>query len=279
MPERRFYGVMLVSTGTVLWSLAGLFVRSIALGVWDLILWRSVFACLCLLAIGMVRPTSGSIFSWKSSIAACLSATAMFCYVAALTLTTVANVLIIYATLPFVTAALAWVTAREAASRRLLIASTVSVSGIVVVAGTSSSESDMAGNLLALAMTISFGGLLILTRRYATLNLVHVNAAGAAMCAIAAWPFSSGQIPSIEALLLIILLALLTTALAFVLFLAGGRHVASSEAALIALLDVILGPLWVWLAFAENPGKGAILGGLLVIASVAWYFWPSLRQR
>ncbi|WP_159599664.1 EamA family transporter [Starkeya nomas] len=127
-------------------------------------------------------------------------------------------------------------------------------------------------------MTLSFGALLIVTRRNRALNLIHVNAAGAALGAIAAFPFSSGQLPGGGALGLIFMLAFLTTALAFLLFLAGGRHVASSESALIALLDVVLGPLWVWLAFAEDPGKSAIAGGLIVVAAVVWYFWPSLRR-
>ena len=278
MHERRLYGLILVAAGTVLWSLAGLFVRAIDLGVWDLILWRSIFACLCLLAVAVARPTGGFGFGWHGCLAACLSATAMFCYVAALTLTTVANVLIIYATLPFVTAALAWAATRETASRRLLGASTASMAGILFVAGTSLGASDIAGNTLAFAMTVSFGALLIMTRFYRSLNLVHVNAAGAALCATVALPFSSGQMPTFDTLALIFLLALLTTALAFMLFLAGGRHVASSESALIALLDVVLGPLWVWLAFAEDPGQGTIAGGLIVVTSVVWYFWPSLRR-
>ncbi|MGV0875896.1 DMT family transporter [Martelella sp. FLE1502] len=276
--RRRIYGLILVGSGTVLWSLAGLFVRAIDLGLWDLILWRSLFACLCLVATAIASPAEAMHFDWRFCLAACFSAAAMFCYVAALTMTTVANVLIIYATLPFVTAALAFAVGREAASTRLLMASSLSMIGIVLVAGTSSGMSDIKGNILALAMTLSFGALLILTRRRRALNIVHVNAAGAALCAVAAFPFSSGQLPGYGALALIFMLALLTTALAFLLFLAGGRYVASSESALVALLDVVLGPLWVWLAFAEDPGKSAIAGGSIVMAAVVWYFWPSLRR-
>lgn len=276
--ERRIHGLLLVGAGTVLWSLAGLFVRAIDLGLWDLIFWRSLFACLCLAAIAVARLGEAARFDRHACLAACLSAAAMFCYVAALTMTTVANVLIIYATLPFVTAALAFAVGREAASRRLLTASAVSMIGIVLVAGTSLGASDFQGNVLAFAMTLSFGALLIVTRRNRALNIIHVNAAGAALCAVAAFPFSSGQLPGLGALALIFMLAFLTTALAFLLFLAGGRHVASSESALVALLDVVLGPLWVWLAFAEDPGKGAMAGGCFVMAAVVWYFWPSLRR-
>ncbi|MDF1749296.1 MAG: DMT family transporter [Alphaproteobacteria bacterium] len=276
--ERRGLGLILVTAGTVLWSLAGLFVRAVDLNVWDLILWRSIFASLCLFAIALMRPSNDTTFGWKGLLAALLSAIAMFCYVASLTLTTVANVLIIYATLPFVAAGLTWIVSKERASKRLLMASTAALVGIAFVAGTALTGSDVIGNALALVMTCTFGALLVVIRFYGSLNIIHVNATAALLCACAALPFTSGHVPDAYTLFIIFLLAFLTTALAFLFFLFGGRHIASSEAALIALLDVILGPLWVWIGYAENPGYGAMIGGLIVLLSVTWYFWPSLRK-
>jgi drug/metabolite transporter (DMT)-like permease len=68
-----------------------------------------------------------------------------------------------------------------------------------------------------------------------------------------------------------------TSGLAYLLFLTGSRLILSSEAGLIALLDVVLGPLWVWLAFAENPGVPAIIGGGIVLASLVWYLSTDWR--
>ena len=62
-----------------------------------------------------------------------------------------------------------------------------------------------------------------------------------------------------------------------VLFLAGGRLVRSAEAGLVALLDVVLGPLWVWLAFGETPSAAALAGGALTFGAVAWYLARQLR--
>ena len=69
-----------------------------------------------------------------------------------------------------------------------------------------------------------------------------------------------------------------TTALAYLLFLTGGRHVPSGEAGLLGLLDVVLGPLWVWLAFSERPSNAALLGGGIVIAAVVWYLSAELLR-
>jgi drug/metabolite transporter (DMT)-like permease len=74
------------------------------------------------------------------------------------------------------------------------------------------------------------------------------------------------------------LFGITTTGLAYLLFLIGGRHIPSSEAGLVGLLDVVLGPLWVWLAFAEDPGQPALIGGGLVLGSLVWYLLAGTRR-
>ena len=62
----------------------------------------------------------------------------------------------------------------------------------------------------------------------------------------------------------------LTSGLAYVLV-RGGRLISSGEAGLISMLDVVLGPVWVWLFYTERPTGAVIGGGCIVLASVAWY--------
>ena len=49
----------------------------------------------------------------------------------------------------------------------------------------------------------------------------------------------------------------------------GARLIPAAEVALITLLEVVLGPLWVWLALSEQPSRATLLGGGVVIAAVA----------
>ena len=72
---------------------------------------------------------------------------------------------------------------------------------------------------------------------------------------------------------------LTTIGLAFVLFMEGAKFIPSAEAGLISLLDVVLGPLWVFIAFGENPGLATILGGAIVLAAALWRMAPELRQE
>src|SRR5258708_37368297 len=105
----RAYGIALVAAATVLWSTAGLYVRLLDLDVWTIQAWRSLFAALSLFALvfvdkGRQAPHAVAAIGWPGLAAVPISAISMICYVAALKLTTVANVMIVYATVPFVAA-------------------------------------------------------------------------------------------------------------------------------------------------------------------------------
>ena len=54
----------------------------------------------------------------------------------------------------------------------------------------------------------------------------------------------------------------------------GARLIPAAEVALITLLEVVLGPLWVWLAISEEPGTATLVGGLVVIAAVVFQTSP-----
>jgi drug/metabolite transporter (DMT)-like permease len=62
-----------------------------------------------------------------------------------------------------------------------------------------------------------------------------------------------------------------------ILFTAGARRIPVAEAALIAVLESVLGPVWVWLAIGENPGVPSLVGGAIVLAALAGHTLADLR--
>jgi drug/metabolite transporter (DMT)-like permease len=56
--------------------------------------------------------------------------------------------------------------------------------------------------------------------------------------------------------------------LGLILLTIGARLIPAAQVALISLLEVVLGPLWVWLAVGERPGAGTLVGGAIVVAAV-----------
>lgn len=279
----RAYGIALVATAAVLWSTAGLFVRLLDLDIWTIVGWRCLFAALSLLLVtglqnGRDTPRAIRAIGWPGLAAIPIAAISMGSYVVALKLTTVANVMVVYATVPFVAAGVAFLWMGEPIRRRVLLASAGALIGIAIMAGFATRPQDIAGNAIAFLMTFTFGIQLVMARRYPSLEMAPVNATGAALCAIACWPLMPGASPSLSQLIILALFGITNTSLAYILFLTGGRHIPSGEAGLIGLLDVVLGPFWVWLVFREQPGQAAIIGGSLVLASVFWYLSGDLRR-
>lgn len=282
--RRHGFGAALIVLAAVFWSTAGLFVRALPLDAITMMGWRALFAAICLAAIAVAQSGGRLLAPWRGlgwpGLAAIpVGLLSMGSYVFALKFTTVANVMIVYATVPFVAAGVAFLWIGERASARVLGASLIALLGIAVMAGGSLRTDDVLGNAMAFLMTTTFAVQLVMSRRWPALRMAPINAAAAIGLALLCWPFMDRAIPALPDLALLAVFALVTTALAYLLFLAGGRHIPSGEAGLIGLLDVVLGPLWVWLAFAEQPGPAALAGGALVLAAVVFYGVGRLRAR
>ena len=48
----------------------------------------------------------------------------------------------------------------------------------------------------------------------------------------------------------------------------GARLIPAAQVALITLLEVVLGPIWVWLAYAEQPDAATLAGGAIVVVAI-----------
>ncbi len=273
-------GVMLVAVSALLWSTAGLFVRMAHLDGWTIVFWRSIFAALTLLVIAVVQNRGRLIesftgFGAPGIVAIVMLVVSTISYTVALSLTTVANVMTVYATLPFIATAMAFVWVGERVTTRFLVAGAFALAGIALTAGAVATSRDLAGILAAFVMTSGFAAQLVNAKQHPSLDLTALIALSALACIPLAAPFMQPGIPAPSELLACALYGGLTTGLAYVLALKGGRLISSGEAGSISMLDVVLGPFWVWLLFAEQPSLAVIVGALVVLASVLWYLTTS----
>jgi drug/metabolite transporter (DMT)-like permease len=277
--ERR-RGIAMVAVSAVLWSTAGLFVRMATLDTATLVLWRSLFAALTLGGLAVARGGFGALFAvWRRpGVAALFAGTAVLSsttYVLSLRMTTVANVMTVYAALPFIATAIGFVWMGERVTRRFLVAGVVAAGAIAGMAGASAGGHDLIGIVAALVMTTGFAIQLVAIRRYGGIDVMALNAWSAAACVPIVAPFAQMMVPEPRQIVACAFYGMLTTGFAYVLALEGGRRVTPGEAGFISMLDVVLGPLWVWLAFAERPGAAVLLGGAVVLGAVAWYLATS----
>ncbi|HLW92072.1 MAG TPA: DMT family transporter [Roseiarcus sp.] len=271
-PAKYRLGLALVTTSAVAWSTAGFFTRLIPLDAWTLLAWRGLFGALGIAAaiVVMARRRAWSHFramdraGWFFVI---VSAIAMIFFIASLRYTTVAHASVIYATVPFVAAALGWLVTRERPSASAIVASLAALAGVALMVGLSA-KGGLLGDFLALVMTLCMAAMMVVARSFPTIPAMPAACLSALISGLACWPFGDPLAVSERDLLLLVMFGMANSAVGITLFALGARYLPAVETALIGSLDAPLAPLWVWLAFDETPGVGTIIGGLIVFAAV-----------
>src|SRR5437016_6177042 len=133
-------GLVFVSVSALAWSTAGFFTRLIHLDSWTILVWRSLFAASGILVFIILREGSDTFRSflrmgWPGWFFTLISITGTLCFITSLGLTSVAHVAIIYATVPFLAAALAWIILGERPSVSAGVAGFGALAGVGVMAG------------------------------------------------------------------------------------------------------------------------------------------------
>ncbi|CCH78992.1 conserved membrane hypothetical protein [Nostocoides japonicum T1-X7] len=218
------------------------------------------------------RLLAGIRVGWGGLLLATLSTTATALYIPALQSTSVANVVVVYATAPFLTTGLAWLVLRERPARRTLAAATGAVVGVAMTAaGGIGGGSAQAARGLALAagMTLALAGVAVCGRRFRTISQVPATAVSALQLAVLGLLLAPDRWLDTRSLAILAVFGTVQ-ALSLACYVEGARLLPASRAAVLSTADVPLAPLWVWAAFGEVPAGASVAGGLVVLAAVLW---------
>lgn len=190
-------------------------------------------------------------------------------FILAVSLTSVANVVFIIASLPVFAAIFSRLFLAEPFSLRTLLTIAAVLPGLAIIAyGSGETENaSLAGDLLALSVSALFAAALTAARHVRTTSMVPGVAMGyffaALVIAPVAAPFSVpvSEVPLIVAHAGVILVSSCLLAL-------GPRYITSAEVGLLVLLESVLAPILAWVVVGENPGPYALLGGSIVIGAL-----------
>jgi drug/metabolite transporter (DMT)-like permease len=272
-------GALLVAGAALAWSTAGLLVRWTVTDPWTTLFWRSIFAGLALLVrlVLTERRKSVSAFTGLGLIGTALGACfaiSMISFINALSLTTVANVMVFQAASPLFAALLAWAWLKERISARTGIAIAATMIGVTVMVSSRPSGGDghtreLAGDLISLAMSLATAFVIILAKRERRVSMAAATCLGLAMTALVSLPFAD-LAPSGRDLALLALFGIGQMALGLAMFSGGVRLIPAADAGLISVIECVLAPLWVWLAFGEAPNGRGLFGGAIVLMAVVY---------
>jgi drug/metabolite transporter (DMT)-like permease len=282
--EQHWLGIGLTTASTVAYSTAGFFTRLVHLDPWTILFWRGAFAGLfiaCFIAWRYRRDTWAAVraIGLPGLAIASFSTLATILFINAFRRTSVADVTIIFATAPFVTASLNWLWTGERESWATLVASTGALIGVIVMVGGAVMEGHLFGDLLAFGMTICMALVMIIIRRHRDTPMLPAACLSAFLCPLVVAPIARPAAVGATDMLYLALFGVTQFGLGLLLLTLGARLISATESALINALEGPLGPFWVWLAFREVPSSATLVGGTIVMIAVSAHILSNSRAR
>ena len=277
-------GLMLCALAALFWSCGGIFVRTITTDLMTMLFWRGVFSGIGVMTILLIIEGRGiwAVFRglrWPALAVCFFSAMGMICGIGAMRFTTIAEALIIYATAPFVTAAVAWISIGERPSSRTLLAGLIALAGVAIMLKDASWDGSLFGKILAFGMAFGMAAMTIIMRRHPGVPMLPAMAGSAWLCSLATVWFAVPLAISSSDLLLVALFGIVQNAAGLTVYAIGSKKVPASEATLVAAIEVPLTPLWVWLFLGETPSGAVLLGGAIVFLALFSHIMAEMRPR
>ncbi len=152
------------------------------------------------------------------------------------------------------------------------------MTGIALMVSDSFGRRTLVGDLIAFIVAISYAGAIVITRRCRTLSMLPAVLLGSLMAAFIALPFATPLAVDRSALALLAVFGAGQFGLGLALFVTGAPRLPAAVAALLGMLEPILGPFWVWLWMGEQPSRRAFAGGAIVLAAVLSHIVAELAR-
>ncbi len=281
--QDRTFGGILIALSAVCYSTAGLFTRVIGIDVWTILFYRGIFASLFLtgylLFVYRYRLIEvRNMIKLPSLIATFFSALAMICNLTAYRNTSVANVVVIYAAAPFVSAAIAWLFLRESFARSTMIASLVALAGVLIMMGGSLETGHITGDILAFCMTICMSAMMVAIRFGAKLDMLPSALFSSLASVVLTLPFASPSSVSSADVAYLAIFGVSQLGLGLLFLTEGAKRIPAAQSALIGSLDIPFAILWVWIAFSEVPPLLTVVGGAIVLLAAGTLMLRDYRQ-
>lgn len=275
-------GVLCAVTAAAVFSTAGVIVRRIDLPAWDVSFWRSILLLVTVVPLLLwqwrttlidMRNAGGALFASAAALSGSFIA-----FILALGMAPVANVLIVFGATPFITALLARLFLAEPLHRHTLLAMMVAAAGLGLSVAGSLKAGAAAGMAVAFIVVLCMSANYVIVRRRRDVGMTPSLALAGIISALIALPFAEPSALSTKQLPWLLALGPGQLAGGLLLYMAALKRIPAGRAALLGLLELVLGPIWVWLVDGEHPGALTLLGGTVVIGSAAANVWLDSRR-
>ena len=267
-------GYILCLLGGFFLSWGGLIIRSFETqDMWQILLIRSFFFVITLatfLVLTYKKNTTEIIkrSGFPAIIAGLFLSLSFVAYIAAMSMTTVANVVFIISTQTIFLAIFGYLFLKEKISLKGFIAIFLALIGMIIMVGNSNNQGTLLGNIISFAIPINFTILVMIIRKYPELDMIPAIFYSGIFSGIYGLFLSSSLTFSMNDIIMGFLLGVPQLAFGFICLTIGTKTTQAVTVGLLMLLETIFAPIWVWIFLNEVPPLSVLIGGLIIISAV-----------
>jgi DME family drug/metabolite transporter len=273
-------GLVYISFTALLWSSSGLFIKILSLDALQISFYRSGIAAVTVFIISALRSKKKSQslkiqFDKISLLSAVFYAGILIFFVVATKMTTAANAIFLQFTAPVYLLALEPVFLKTKFEPKNLITIAITICGMVLFFFGRLELGSIYGNLFAIVSGICFAVFSLLLRKQRienkTENTLGSTIMGNALVAVIAFffIFPNFALSGSETLILLYM-GIFQIGISYVIFNVGIKYVSATESMIIATMEAIFNPIWVFFGIGETPSVYAIAGGLIIFSAILW---------
>jgi drug/metabolite transporter (DMT)-like permease len=277
-------GPFLVFLGAVSLSFGGLIVKSFeGATLWQILFWRSFFFSITVLVFLIITYKKKLFNSFYLSglpgfIAGVILSLGFCGYVVAMYSTTVANTNFIISLQILFLAVFGYFFLKEKISPITLFSIILAMVGVLIMVGNSLTPGELTGNLAAFSMPITFAVLIIVVRKYPSIDMVPAQFVAGICCCIIGYILSNKIMISYHDIFLGFLAGFFQIGFGFIFITIGARTTPSAMVGIIMLSESVLGPMWAFLFASERPSIFSLIGGAIILFAVLIQFYTLLKK-
>ena len=277
-------GTLLAFTAIMFITPDSLLIRLSNVESWNLIFYRG-FIPFLVVFIGLLIIKRSKFFysiienGWHGVGYICTFIVTNILFVVSIENTNVANTLIMISLAPMLSALVSFVFLKEFPDRKTWVAITITTLAVIYIFIDSFEKGDVKGNVYGFICALGLAaGAVIIRAGKKNANLIPSAMTAKLIIALIALFFVDDLNIEGNDFLFIPAMCIFCVAIPFVLITLAPRYITAAEVNLFFLLETVLGPFWVWLVIKEQPSVERIIGGVVIILTIATHSFLALKK-
>ncbi len=275
IPQHR-KGLIYISFTAFLWSTSGFFIKYLTINAFQISFYRSLIAAITILGISIFRKQKLKFeFDKVSNFAAIFYAGILILFVIATKMTTAANAIFLQFTAPIYLVVLEPLFMKTKFDTKNIITIVICICGMILFFFGKLELGNIYGNLIAICSGICFAMFSLLVKYKKIVhkndNTLHNIVIGNALVAVIAFFIIFPELSlDLKQFFILLYMGAIQIGVSYIIFNEGIKYVSATESMIIATLEAIFNPIWVFIGIGETPSIYSIAGGIIIFGAIIW---------